>query len=269
MQPAEKVRLRWIELYERVRDAGVVCRRCGISRPTLRKWWQRYQARCTAGLISRRRPRRFAQRKVFEREEYLIRRLRTQRQLVSKRLRNELLRVHGLRLSAATVHRALLHLDPNRLPLRRLQRHHRRRYSRRFLATACRWMSARLVPAVVSTPLWMIAAAIWWSGCSDAAPGQIPCISSTESGCDTHAFVPSCRVLNVTPHVAQPRTAGWFGARRPHREPSGSCGSQWIRKRVEETFGWMKTIGGLRRTRYRGRQRVQMHAYLTAPPTTC
>ena len=40
--------------------------------------------------------------------------------------------------------------------------------------------------------------------------------------------------------------------------------SQWIRKRVEETFGWMKTIGGLRRTRYRGRQRVQMHAYLVA-----
>jgi IS5 family transposase len=39
---------------------------------------------------------------------------------------------------------------------------------------------------------------------------------------------------------------------------------QWVRKRVEETFGWMKTVGDLRRTRYRGRERVQMHAYLVA-----
>jgi transposase InsO family protein len=131
MQPAEKVRLGWIELYERVRDAGMVCRRCGVSRPTLRKWWRRYVAHGTAGLISRsRRPRRFAQRKVFEPEEHLIRALRTQRRLGSKRLRNELLRVHGLRLSAATVHRVLLRLDLHRLPQRRLQRHHRRRYSR-------------------------------------------------------------------------------------------------------------------------------------------
>ena len=41
--------------------------------------------------------------------------------------------------------------------------------------------------------------------------------------------------------------------------------SQLVRKRVEETFGWMKTVGGLRRTRYRVRERVQMHAYLVAP----
>jgi IS5 family transposase len=45
---------------------------------------------------------------------------------------------------------------------------------------------------------------------------------------------------------------------------SGYAISQWIRKRVEEAFGWMKTVGGPRRTRYRGRARVQMHAYLVA-----
>jgi hypothetical protein len=44
----------------------------------------------------------------------------------------------------------------------------------------------------------------------------------------------------------------------------GYAVSQWIRKQVEETFGWMKTVGALRRTRYRGRAPVQMHAYLTA-----
>ncbi len=51
--------------------------------------------------------------------------------------------------------------------------------------------------------------------------------------------------------------------RAPARHP-GYAVSQWIRKRVEEAVGWMKTIGGLRKTRYRGRERVQMHAYLVA-----
>jgi len=66
----------------------------------------------------------------------------------------------------------------------------------------------------------------------------------------------------------------WCATRRggeaPHsnartvRHP-GCAVSQWIRKQVEEALGWMKTIGGLRKTRYRGRERVQMHAYLSRP----
>jgi transposase-like protein len=39
-----QARLGWVQLYEQLGHAGVVCRRCGISRPTLRKWWRRYQA---------------------------------------------------------------------------------------------------------------------------------------------------------------------------------------------------------------------------------
>jgi IS5 family transposase len=35
-------------------------------------------------------------------------------------------------------------------------------------------------------------------------------------------------------------------------------------ERVEETFGWIKAVGGLRRTRYRGHAPVRMHAYLVA-----
>jgi hypothetical protein len=50
---------------------------------------------------------------------------------------------------------------------------------------------------------------------------------------------------------------------RTLRHP-GYAVSQWICKQVEEAFGWIKTVGGLRRTRYRGRARVQMHAYLVA-----
>jgi IS5 family transposase len=42
---------------------------------------------------------------------------------------------------------------------------------------------------------------------------------------------------------------------------SGYVVSQRIRKRIEEIFGWMKTVGGFRRTRYRGRDRTQLAAY--------
>ena len=49
--------------------------------------------------------------------------------------------------------------------------------------------------------------------------------------------------------------------------PPGAGGyavSQRIRKRVEEIFGWMKTVGGFRRTRYRGLDRTGLAGYLVA-----
>ena len=50
-------RLLWVKLYETSGDAGFVCRRCGISRPILRKWWRKYLAQGIAGLESHsRRP---------------------------------------------------------------------------------------------------------------------------------------------------------------------------------------------------------------------
>jgi transposase len=96
-------------------------------------------------------------------------------------------------------------------------------------------------------------------------PGSRRITVGGDKGYDTHGFVESCRALKVTPHVAQnlARPGGSALDARTVRHP-GYAVSQWIRKRVEETFGWMKTIGGLRRTHYRGRQRVQMHAYLVA-----
>mgnify|MGYP002648980844 CR=1 FL=1 len=45
-------RLGWIKLFEDTNDAGLVCRRCGISRPTLRKWWKRYSEQGIDGLSS-------------------------------------------------------------------------------------------------------------------------------------------------------------------------------------------------------------------------
>ena len=45
-----RTRLGWVRLYQQLGNAGVVCRRCGIARPTLRTWWRRYQAEGVAGL---------------------------------------------------------------------------------------------------------------------------------------------------------------------------------------------------------------------------
>ena len=45
-----KARLGWIKLYQEKQDFGYVCRHCGVSRPTLRKWYRRYNTKGIAGL---------------------------------------------------------------------------------------------------------------------------------------------------------------------------------------------------------------------------
>jgi len=76
-------RLLWIRLYDELGDAGLVCRRCGISRPTLRKWWHRYQDKCVDGLVSQsRRPHSSPGRKVESKEEQFILAFRTDRNLL-------------------------------------------------------------------------------------------------------------------------------------------------------------------------------------------
>ena len=130
MTPA--ARLIWVRMYERTGNAGLTCRRCGISRPTLRKWWRRYLAQGLDGLRDlSRRPRRSPARKVGPREEKIIVSLRRQRKLGIKRLRNELQRLHELRLSVDTIHKVLRRHGLNMLKRRKLPRKQRyRRYER-------------------------------------------------------------------------------------------------------------------------------------------
>ena len=96
---------------------------------------------------------------------------------------------------------------------------------------------------------------------SKQATGERRITLGGDQGYDTRQFVADCRALRVTPHVAQNdrRRSGSTIDARTTRHP-GYAVSQRIRKRVEEVFGWMKTVGGIRRTRFRGRQRVQLHA---------
>ena len=80
---------------------------------------------------------------------------------------------------------------------------------------------------------------------------------------DTRGFVAKCREMRVTPHVAQ-NTKGRASAidGRTTRHP-GYAISQRVRKRVEEIFGWTKTVGGGRKLRYIGVARNQLWADLT------
>ena len=73
---------------------------------------------------------------------------------------------------------------------------------------------------------------------------------------DAADFVEELRTLNVRPHVAQ-NTSGRRSAidKRTTRHP-GYAESQRIRKRIEEAFGWIKTVAGLRQTKLRGRAKV-------------
>ena len=78
-----------------------------------------------------------------------------------------------------------------------------------------------------------------------------------DKGYDTAAFVASCRALNVTPHVAQnERRPGGSALDQRTTSWPGYAVSQRVRKRVEEIFGWIKTVGNFRRTRYRGVERT-------------
>jgi len=69
---------------------------------------------------------------------------------------------------------------------------------------------------------------------------------------DTHNFVEKTRAMNVTPHVTQNtngRSSAIDGRTTRHE---GYAVSLRCRARIEEIFGWLKTVGGQRKTRYRG-----------------
>jgi transposase len=72
---------------------------------------------------------------------------------------------------------------------------------------------------------------------------------------DTAGFVADCRKLRVTPHVAQNTTNRRSAIDGRTTRHAGHRTSQRIRARIEEPFGWIKTIAGGRKLRYRGRQR--------------
>ena len=73
---------------------------------------------------------------------------------------------------------------------------------------------------------------------------------------DAEDFVNELRSMKVTPHVARNtngRSSAIDGRTTRH---GGYSVSQRIRKRIEEAFGWIKTVAGQKKTKFRGRDRV-------------
>ena len=73
---------------------------------------------------------------------------------------------------------------------------------------------------------------------------------------DVEDFVNELRSMKVTPHVAQNISGRRSAIDRRTTRHAGYAVSQRIRKRIEEAFGWVKTIAGQAKTRFRGRERV-------------
>jgi transposase len=79
---------------------------------------------------------------------------------------------------------------------------------------------------------------------------------------DVDRFVRPVRQLGITPHVAQKNSGSRIDDRTTRH--AGYAVSQRKRKLMEQVFGWMKTIGGLRKLRHRGGERVDWIVTFTA-----
>jgi transposase len=94
--------------------------------------------------------------------------------------------------------------------------------------------------------------------------GFHPRTLGADKGYDTEECVGTLRAKGVTPHVAQNTTGRRSAVDGRTTSWPGYAASQKVRKRIEEIFGWMKTVGGFRKTRYRGLERVDFAGYLVA-----
>jgi hypothetical protein len=79
---------------------------------------------------------------------------------------------------------------------------------------------------------------------------------------DVRGFVAAVRALEITPDVAQKAVATAIDGRTT-RHP-GYANRQQERKLIEQVFGWMKTVGALRKLRHRGGERVDWIVTFTA-----
>jgi transposase len=77
-----------------------------------------------------------------------------------------------------------------------------------------------------------------------------------DRGYDAADFVEELRGINVRPHVAQNTSRRRSAIDKRTTRHSGYAASQRIRKRIEEAFGWIKTVAGLRQTKLRGLPKV-------------
>ena len=148
MKNEVRKRLGWVELFLRLENHTVVCRKCGISRPTLRKWVRRYRERGVSGLSSlSRRPKSSPLVKVLDHHREWIGELR-KRRLGSRRIQSELQRNHNFELSRTTIEKVLRGLDVKPLSRPRRPRNGGTRYARHIPGERIQMDTCKIAPGV-------------------------------------------------------------------------------------------------------------------------
>src|SRR6266496_2011730 len=91
---------------------------------------------------------------------------------------------------------------------------------------------------------------------AEKIPGDHHVTLGGDKGYDAREFIDELRQMNITPHIAQNDTRRRSAIDQRTTRHEGYRMSQRQRKRIEEVFGWMKTVGLLRKLRHRGQERV-------------
>ena len=98
-------------------------------------------------------------------------------------------------------------------------------------------------------------------------PGRGRITLGADKGYQERKFLEQLRQQQVVPHVAEygGKPRAWFGGlRTEEKNDPGFAQSQKKRKRVEQVFGWIKQVGGMWQTKFRGRRRVEWMFQLAA-----
>ncbi len=148
MEVIVKSRMNWVSLFLEMEDAGYVCRRCGISRPTLRKWVNRYRQYGIDGLKDlSKKPFSSPKTKITNEFEQLILSMRKVRNLGARRLQTELLRLHNIRLSISTIHKVLtVNAVKNIVKLKRKKKY--KRYQRPIPGDRVQIDTCKIAPGI-------------------------------------------------------------------------------------------------------------------------
>lgn len=143
-----KARTRWVNLYLETKDAGFVCRKCSISRPTLRKWYRRYLKDGLQGLVGQsKKPHSSPNQKLNSERINLILNLRNERNLGARRIQTELIRLHNCPLSLASIHKALTAQQVQ--PIKKLKRKKQfKRYSRPIPGDRIQMDTCKIAPNI-------------------------------------------------------------------------------------------------------------------------
>lgn len=148
MDAETRKRLRWVNLFLEIKNCSIVCLKCGLSRPTLRKWVRRYKEQGADGLVAKsRRPRSSPARKVLSQHREWIAELR-KRRLGSRRIQSELKRVQEFDVSRTTIEKVLRAMEAKPLERPRRPRRGSTRYARQIPGERVQMDTCKITPGI-------------------------------------------------------------------------------------------------------------------------